>query len=384
MRITLKLVVMGSLLSMSGKAAFPSVIYDSSRVDESKVFIHRVSADIKELESIRLVKAAGALCAREELSVMSERHTPTVALPLGSYRRGGRFNGCPLGLVVIDSYPYCDPGFKRPLLLIDAVNKTIALQKEKMSWGVAVGDKIIELDRVNQPALDNEVVAYNSLFGSETCTSVGGIELVIDRGQLIQIRNFWGSGPLSRQGYVIRIGAQHPLSKVNWREYLGKPCTPSIKTASLDLERDGIFAIQGLMMLVEKGEVVGAWENQLVEGGLPQRLADEVGINLNNPQARASFINASNAYAAIGLTAEGIIKIVVAEGKGSADEPGLTLNELSEVMKKEGCISAMLAASGADVGLWVRGKMVTAPGGNDQLEGHCEECPISTALLMVE
>lgn len=346
--------------------------------------IHVLTTDIKSLQSLCVSKAAGDLCAREELSSMASRHSPSVGINLGSFRRGGRFDGCPQGLLIMDSYPYSDPGFNRPTLVIDAVKRTLALSRTKIVWAVTVHDQIVPLDKINQPAAANEVVAYNAFFGGETKTTCEGIELVVDRGQLVQVRNFWGSGSIPRQGYVVRIGAKHPLAAVDWKSCLAKPCSASIKTTMLDLERDAIFAIQGLVMLVEDGKIVENFSQQLVAGGLSAPLADEITIDLQQETALADFINKPNAHTALGITNDGLLKIVVIEGGDASDVSGVDLGTLAQLMQALGCVQAMLAGSGADVGLWLRTRMITTPGGNDQLPGRCEERPIATALMLFE
>ncbi len=346
--------------------------------------IHILSVDTKALQSLRLSKAAGDVCAREELSGMGARHNPSVGVVVGGFRRSGRFDGCPQALLIMDSYPYSDPGFSRPTLVIDAEERILSLNNTKIAWEVKIHDQAILLDKINQPAADNEVVAYNAFFGCETKTTCEGIELVVDRGQLVQVRSFWGSGSIPRQGYVVRIGEKHPLAVVDWQSCLTKPCTASIKTTMLDLERDGIFAIQGLVSLVEDGKVVENFAQRIVQGGLPTLLADEITTDLSNEEVLSAFVVKQNAHTALGITNDGLLKIVVAEGGDASDVCGADLASIAQLMQGLGCTQAMLASSGADVGLWLQKRMITTPGGNDQLAGRCEERPIATALLLFE
>lgn len=347
--------------------------------------IHIVSVDVKKMKNCSVSKAAGDLCAREELSSLCLRYGPEVAVNCGNFRRGGRFNGCPYGLVIIDSYPYTDSGYARPMFLMDNENKTVDLQLKKLVWSVKVGDQAIVADCINQPALDNQVVFFNTFFGNETCTSVEGLELVVERGKLVQIRSFCGSSPLARQGYVVRIGLQHPLARVDWKQYLGKPCSANIETEMLDLHRDGFCAIQGLIQLVNEGKVVGNWTQQIASCGLPRRLADEQGIDWTDPKAVDAFINLPNAHAALGITVDGTVKIVAFEGGVVGGvQAGCPIAEMAKIMCDLGCSKAMLLGSGGDVGLWIRDRLVVRPSGNDQMPGRCEERPISTTLMFFE
>lgn len=369
---------------LAKKTQADGIEYSCVVLADSKQKMHIASIDIKKMRSISVRKAAGDLCDREELSSLCLRHSPSIAVNAGGFRRGGRFNGCPHGLVIIDSFPYTDPGFIRPIFLLDNENKTIDLQLKKIVWSVKIGDQEVIADRINQPAVNNEVVFFNTFFGSETRTNVEGIELVVERGKLVQIRNFCGSAPLARQGYIVRIGLQHPLAQIDWKKYLGQPCTANIATEMLDLQRDGVFAIQGLTMLVDNGCVVGNWKQQLLEGVLPMRLADEFGIDLRVPQALDDFINKPNAHAALGITADGIVKIVAFDGGSAGSQIGVDIAGIAKIMLDLGCLKAMLLGSGGDVGLWVCDHLVMEPSGNDQMPGRCEERPISTALMFFE
>ena len=360
------------------------IAYSFVKAQDSDQKIHITSIDPKKMRFMAVEKAAGDICSREELSSICLRHSPEVAVNSGSFRRGGRFNGCPHGLAIINSYPYTDAGFLRPMLLIDSENKTVDMQVKKITWSVKVGDQLIVADRINQPASSNDVVVFDIFFGSETKTSVEGIELVVERGKLVQIRTFCGSASVAMQGYVVRIGLQHPLAKVDWKQYLAQPCTTKITTEMLDLERDGFSAIQGLVMLVDEGKIVGNWAQQLSDGGVSGRLADEYGVDLSNPQDCDDFINKPNAHAALGITVDGTVKIIAFEGGMAGWQAGFNIANVAKIMLGLGCVKAMLLGSGGDVGLWLRDRLVVPPSGNDQMPGRCEERPISTAILFFE
>lgn len=357
--------------------------YEILDKSELKQRVHIATVNLKELSSLRIASAAGDVCSREELSSMGARHNPFLGVNIGSFRIGGRFDGCPEGLVILESYPHSDAGLgTRPTFVLDALERTFAIKPMKCVWEVFIDDQKIELDRINQPAGDDEIVAYNTFFGRENKTSVGGIELIVDRGSLIQIRNYWGSGSIPAQGYVVRIGAAHPLAKFNWQSKLTRKCSSTIKTLSIDLDRDGIFAVQGRLMLVQNGKILEDWARLLRNKYQQPILADEMRLDVNDNDAADNFINKKNAHTAIGMTPDGLLKIVVVEGGSSSAYEGMDIDTLACSMKALGCWDAMLVGSGADVGLWLNGCMLTQPGGNDQVTKTPLERPISTALLL--
>lgn len=346
--------------------------------------IYIASIDPKKVRFMSVEKAPGDLCSREELSSMCLRHSPAIAFSCGIFRRGGRFNGIPYGLTIMESYLYTDSGFCRPVLSIDNETQSVSIELKKLVWSVKIGDQEIFADRVNQPAIGNEVVFFNSFFGNETKTSVNGIELVVEKGKLVQIRTFCGSAPVVAHGYVVRIGLQHPLAQVEWKKYLAQPCSTKILTSMLDLERDGFFAAQGIMMLVANGKVLGDWKQQFQLGGIPLRSADEYGIDLSKEEELDTLINKPNAHVAIGLTIDGIIKILACDGGVERGQIGLNIDQIAKKMLDFGCVSAMLSASGRDANLWFHDRLLLQVNPSDQILGVCEEAPISTAVLFFE
>lgn len=372
MKIVQKTRLLSSLLLFAGGLfadglQYAVTVHQKSGLEQKT---HVLSIDIKKMYSLRLGHAVGDVCSREELSTMGLRHKPTVATTIGSVRRGGRYNGCPNELLIIDSYAQSDAGLFRPTLILDAAEGTIEIKQQKIYWQVGIGELSISIDRINQPATaDNEVVLYNPLFGRDTRTAPQGLELVIERGKLNQVWSEWGNARIPSQGYVLHIGSKHPLANINWQNYLTKSCV-SPSTATIDLQRDNVYGVQGLLMLVDQGRVVGNWEQQFAVSGFPTRLADEAGLDLNNKATRGTFVAQAHAHTALGLTADGLLKIVTVEGAGA------TLDEVAKLMLGVGCVTAMLASSGGDVGLWYQDRLVTTPVG--------EELPIGTALLLFE
>lgn len=332
---------------------------------ESKVKVHVVTVDLDKVHSLRINHAVGDVCSREDLSTMGLRHKPSVAISLGEFRRGGRYNGCPHGLLVIDSFVYSDAGYQKPLLIIDADEKKASLEpSKKMSWSVVIGDKVVPVDRVNQPAGDDEIVLYNSLFGRETRTTPHGIELFVERGRLNQVWSFWGNALIPRQGYVLRIGAKHPLASFDWSNYLGSACA-SLVTKSLDLQRDNIFAVQGLLTLVNNGCIVADVLTQRSAQGKVLNFADEL---VDNSVA----LGANKSATVVGVTAAGILKILVLENNLFEDY----LEKLAQLAVAQGCSDAMLMTTGGDVGLWLKTQLL--------YQAEKQERPISDALLVFE
>ncbi|MBM3887115.1 hypothetical protein FJ364_04230 [Candidatus Dependentiae bacterium] len=343
------------------------IVYQSA-VHNANQQIHVISVDIKQLYSLWLNHAVGDVCNREELSSMGLRHKPTVGFPVGSFHRGGRYNGCPKELLVMDSFVYSDAGLTKPTLLFNASDRTIGIKQQKMDWQVVIGDLTVPVQKVNQPITqDDEVVLYNAFFGRDTRTLASGLELVIERGKLIQVWSYWGNARIPSQGYVVHIGAEHPLATINWEAYLGASCK-SLQTNSIDLLQDNVFAVQGLLMLVDQNNIVGNWEQQISAGNATKRLADEHGIELSDVIQRKVFLLNRQAYLALGLTSDQTLKIVAGM---------VTIDELAAYMKNLGCTTAMVASCGDDVALWFQDKLIR---NNEEKE----ELPITTALLLFE
>ncbi len=344
---------------------------------------HVITADLAEICGMELKKAYGELFGRELLSATGSRHEPTIGVDVGLFRRGGSFNGAPVGFLMINSKIFTDAGVKGAAFRFDEKTRKASIIDINPEWGVLLGTLAVPIDRINQPMMsDKEIVYYDPMFGKTTRTGSHAVEIRVVEGKFTQITHGWGNGEIPLKGYVLAVGKNHPLASINWEEYLTQPCSESIVSPSMRPEGEHDNIIQGLMLLVRNGAIVDSSGDYFVGNEVSTRLPDEDPEAALNAARWADITQNRHPRGALGLDTNGNLYVVVVECD-DAEAQGMTIPELSLLMQELGCVDAILVSSGKSVGLWAEGQYVPgdATAGPEQKK---EEIPVGAALLLYE
>jgi Phosphodiester glycosidase len=78
----------------------------------------------------------------------------------------------------------------------------------------------------------------------------------------------------------------------------------------------------------------------------------------------------------VGVTAKGIVLMVVVDGRAPGYSVGVTLTQLARFMRNEGAVRALNLDGGGSAEMWVRGKVLNRPSDGS-------ERPITNALLLL-
>lgn len=261
---------------------------------------------------------------------------------------GGYFKpqtGVPLGTLVIDKNVLTGPIFNRVALGINP-DGTFSMDKSTIDITVKSKKTSIKADNINQPRmLSTYTLVYTDKWGKFTPPAPKyGMAIAIKDGEIVNFNQ--GSVEIPKDGFAI-VGP-----KQNIESLLGeKKINMDIKFS--DTFKDSEHIIGGGPYLVKNGEMY-----------------------VDIAEQKFGAINGKNPRSAIGYTQNNELIIVTVDGREEASV-GMTLWEISRLMKDLGCVYAMNLDGGGSSVIYVKGKIENSP-------AYKEGIAISNAIVVNE
>lgn len=282
--------------------------------------------DLKEPGVRVLPFLSGESFGRESVRQIAHLHGAFAGVNGGYFDWAGR----PLGLVVVDGELFSDSIYGRTAFAVTESGLPLIGAIESKVWIETLRGERVSLDGVNRPRLKGEAVAYTPRYG----------RLPQPTGERVSLAD----------GVVAEFEVLDP----NVRDML---YGASLKfSLSLDgAEATGVqWAIGGGPRLVRQGRVEIT--------GREERFLPDV-LYSRAPRT------------AVGVTAEGEVLLVVADGRRERESVGLTLQELAEWMLDLGAVEAMNLDGGGSSTMVVDGMLLNKPSDG-------KERAVASALLV--
>ncbi len=261
---------------------------------------------------------------------------------------GGYFKpqtGVPLGTLVIDKNVLTGPIYNRVALGINPDN-TFSMDKSTIDITIKGKKTTVKADNINQPRmLSTYTIVYTDKWGKFTPPAPKyGMSVSIKDGEIINFN--YGSIEIPNGGFAI-VGP-----KQNIEQLLGE------KNIKMDIKfpdafKDSEHIIGGGPYLVKNGEMY-----------------------VDIAEQKFGAINGKNPRSAIGYTQNNELIIVTVDGREEASV-GMTLWEISRLMKDLGCVYAMNLDGGGSSVIYVKGKIENSP-------AYKEGIAISNAIVVNE
>jgi hypothetical protein len=368
---------------------------------EQPLSVHIMRVDPHTID-IRLVHAMGFATDREDVLSIAERTHAYAAINGGFFRRGGRYNGCPFGILKIDGLLYSDLFFERTALAwssqgLHTPDTRGALTKIKTGCVITLGEHTLHIDRINQPREDAEIIVYTPAFRPTTLTHGAGLEIIIDQERIREIRRDTGNAPIPPTGYVISCGPQaipeflDTTNETILRElpvtltYTIEPLEQSRYSSDKELWEKAEFIVGGTPGLILDNRELTAEDmlQELASGKRACITADEVPADFHNLEQSSWLINKRHPRTAVGITADKNWMFVIVDGRNPEISVGMTLPELAHFMKERGCVAALNLGGGGDSTLVIEGVVKNNPSGASTLTyKDTRPRPVSDALCM--
>jgi len=340
----------------------PGVVHVEMRRSASGVVsgtwvIHVLRLERKRAD-LRVGQALDEVVGAETVRSLAERHGALAAINGGYFRTTGSYRGEPIGAFVLGGRLLSEPDRKRPVLALGGGG-----DRTRVGFARLVVEPVLRIDKaaplavsgLNRPRGRDDVVVYTPEFHGTTLTDRAGFEATVSRGRVVVTREGSGSSAIPRDGYVVAAAG---AGAVRARALLRQGARVRLE-APLRVEPPLDFAAETLLG-------GGPW---LLHAGAPAPLAE------GEPYAEG-FMRQRHPRTAVGRRADGAILLVTVDGRQPGWSDGMTIAELTDLMKDLGCPDALNLDGGGSTTMVVRGQVVNRP------SDATGERPVSDALLV--
>lgn len=307
----------------------------------SDVYILKVSSSESGV-TILPVLANEGIAQKEVLSSIARRYEADAAVNGCYFTQEGE----PIGTLIIGRKLVSSPYGKRSVFGITTTGKYLFGNPEFRGY-LHIGNKVIEIDAVNQVLKKNQLVIYTPEYARSTKTTSSSKELVLIKGKVVGIHK--NNSIIPPDGVVISASGEKAELLENVR--LGE---------SIRIEY----------------KITPPWNTVLhaVCGG-PRLIAEGViDIRGQEESFQPYLIRGRHPRTAVAQTFGGDLIFVVVDGRSNISS-GMTLAELAEYLKKLGARHAINLDGGGSSTMIIKGRVVNKPS-----DGR--ERPISNGIVV--
>lgn len=309
-------------------------------------WVAAVRVDLQAFE-VRPVLARDRVLGRERTSEMARRVGALAAI------NGGFFapDGDPLGGLIIDGEWVSEPMAGRTCL---GLGDGFALVDTLDWWGeVATPGGPVRVAGINRARRPGEVVVYTPRYAEATPPGGTGVEVVVVGGVVREVRAA-GNNQIPRDGFVVSAGGS--------------------SVATLQALRPGDPVRLWLSLQPATGDARWQQVRHVTCGG--PRLVLAGSARPADEGFPEGFRSRRHPRAAAGVTSDGRLLLVVADGRWPEHALGMTLEELARELVGLGATDAVNLDGGGSATLVVGGTLANRPSD----EGG--ERPVSDALVV--
>jgi hypothetical protein len=212
---------------------------------------------------------------------------------------------------------------------------------------------------LNRPRGDNELIVFTPEFHRTTLTDPGGLELIVRRGRVAEVRDRAGSSTIPADGFVVSAAGTA-------REWLVQNL------------RKGQQARLRLKLSPDEIDQAGTWDKATsIIGGGPQLIkAGRIEITNSAEKILPAFVNDGHPRTAIARLKSGQILMVTVDGRQPGESIGMSLNMLADLLIEFGAAEAINLDGGGSTTMVIRNKVVNKP------SDATGERPVSDAILI--
>ena len=314
--------------------------------------IHVLEVDLRRIRA-EIALAQDETVGLETTRSLAARRDALAAVNGGFFRMTGLTRGDPTGLSVWNERLVSETDRGRAAVGFldgDAVQSLVFGRPSFRGRILAAHGGEIELDGLNRERDPGEVVLYTPDFHRTTLTEPGGIELVVENGRIRELLDGAGSTPIPAGGFVVSAGPEARSLVAGWSRG---------DRVSLDLS------------LVDPLSEPGAWDRV--------RFATSAGpLILRGGEARTDWAEESisrvfglarHPRTALGVRADGTLLLVTVDGRESRRSVGMTLPELTDLVRELGAVTAINLDGGGSTTMVVEDEVVNRPSGGERWNG---------------
>ncbi|MDX6445995.1 MAG: hypothetical protein QOH71_3069 [Blastocatellia bacterium] len=324
-------------------------------------FINMLRIDLSKAR-LQLVHAMDEAVGLETVSSMAARYGALAAVNSGYFRTTGTYRGDAIGVEVLDGKILSESNNDRAAVGLIEKNgmQELIFGHIKFDGQLVAGSKTSQpINGLNRPRAENELIVFTPEFHRTTLTEPNGLELIVRRGRVVELRDLKGSSVIPTDGFVISVsGTAREWARKNLR---------SGTRVKLNLSFSPVEATQA-----------DAWKKaSSVIGGGPQLIKDgRVAITNAAEKILPSFVSDGHPRTAIARLKSGHVLLLTVDGRQPGESIGMSLTMLAELLIEFGAVDAINLDGGGSTAMVIRNKLVNKP------SDATGERPVSDAILL--
>lgn len=335
--------------------------YKSEKEATGPWFINMLRIDLRQAH-LRLVHALDEAVGLETVSSMAARHGALAAVNSGYFRTTGTYRGDSVGIEVLNGKLLSEPNNVRAAAgLIERDGKQeLIFGHVKFDGQVVVSPQARHvIDGLNRPRGDNELIVFIPEFHRTTLTDPNGLELIVRRDRIVELRDLKGSSPIPADGFVISTSGTA-------REW------------ALKNLRRGARVRLNLDLSPVETEQADSWKQATsVIGGGPQLIKNgRVEITNTAEKILPSFVSDGHPRTAIARLKSGQILLLTVDGRQPGQSIGMSLTMLADLLLEFAAVDAINLDGGGSTTMVIKNKLVNKP------SDATGERPVSDAILV--
>jgi hypothetical protein len=325
-------------------------------IDKLPVRMNLLRLDLTKVR-LDVVHAMDEAIGVEKTSSIATRYGALAAINAGFFRLDTSiFAGDAAGVLVIDNLLISESVNNRIALFIDNFEPDRTIVKFahlNINNIIRIEKKEFRYSGINRERKENELIEYRPYFHRTTLTDNNGVEIIVKKGKIAEIKNGKGNSLIPHDGFVISASGKMrdeilPLLKVGRKvkEFMVTPFEPSRSSFPDD----------------ESNRTMKAFSrSEDITNGAPQLIKDgKIDITWEQEKSSKSFVETKHPRTAVALLKDGKFLMVTVDGRSEASG-GIGLEDLAKLLLEFGAMDAMNLDGGGSSTMFLNDKVVNHP-----------------------
>ena len=335
--------------------------YKSEKEPTGPWFINILRIDLTKAR-LRMVHAMDEAVGLETVSSMATRYGALAAVNSGYFRTTGTYRGDSVGVEVLNGKLLSESNNVRAaagLIERDGKQELIFGHIKFDGQLVAGAQAKHAIDGLNRPRGDNELIIFTPEFHRTTLTDPNGLELIVRRERIVDLRDLKGSSTIPADGFVISVAG-------------------TARQWALEKLRAGTRVQLDLDWSPTEAEQTNSWKQAAnIIGGGPQLIKNgRVEITNAVEKILPGFVSDGHPRTAMAKLKSGRILLVTVDGRQPGESIGMSLTMLADLLLEFGAVEAINLDGGGSTTMVIRNKLVNKP------SDATGERPVSDAILI--
>jgi hypothetical protein len=335
--------------------------YKSEKEATGPWFINMLRLDLARAR-LQMVHALDEAVGLETVSSLAARHGALAAVNSGYFRTTGTYRGDSVGVELLNGKLLSEPYNVRAAvgLIQNGGKQELIFGHLKFEGQIAAGPRAQRaIDGLNRPRGDNELIVFTPEFHRTTLSDPNGLELIVQRGQIVERRDLKGSSVIPTDGYVISAsGVAREWALANLRA--GVHVKLNLNLSPVETEQTNLWK--------QAGDIIGGGPQLIKHGRLDITNAAE--------KILPSFVSDGHPRTAIAKLKSGQILLVTVDGRQPGESIGMSLTMLADLLLEFGAVEAINLDGGGSTTMVIKNKVVNKP------SDATGERPVSDAILV--